>query len=376
MAKNIAEKHQVTLLSFLWNDQQVPAAKELEKYFHKVITVKIKKPSKLRFLQESISNIFSFSPLVIHKYFSNEMKNRLIELLNEEKFDVIHFDHLHMAQYRIYVKIKITILDEHNIEYIIWDRYCETESNFLKKAFLIWQRKKMKDYEKNIVQRFHLCLTVSTQDMQILKTLSPNTDVTVINNGVDINYFRSFKENEEPYSLVFTGSMNWLPNEDAMVYFINDIYPLIKKSVPDVKLYIVGHSPTAKINRITVNQNITVTGLVRDVRPYLNRSQVFIVPLRIGGGTRLKILEAMAMQKPVVSTAIGHEGINILHNENIITADNPEDFANSIINLFNNQQLRNKLGENGRKLVEKEYSWGTISSILEEKYIKLLNAVL
>jgi len=301
------------------------------------------------------------------------MRRVIFSLLEKECFDIVHFDHLHMSQYSNLVKDTRKILDEHNVENMIWRRYYETEGNFFKKMFIYIQWKKVRKYESKICNDFNICLVVSAKEGKILRELCPNVDIRVISNGVDTDYFVPSHNQVEPHNIIFVGSMDWLPNIDAVMYFANEILPSIQREIPDIQLYIVGHNPPSQIKFLSLNRNITVTGSVEDVRLYIARSSICIAPLRIGGGTRLKILEGMAMRKAIVSTSVGCEGIEITPNENIVVADNPEDFARCVVKLLKDDRLCEKLGGNGHKLVQEKYSWRTISITLEQIYENLLN---
>ena len=185
----------------------------------------------------------------------------------------------------------------------------------------------------------------------------------VVPNGVDTQFF-SIKggEHETQDSMVFTGSMDWRPNQDAILYFSREVWPLIKGNRPNASLWIVGRKPSAQIRAlIKTNTSIHVTGMVDDVRPYIERASVYIVPLRIGGGSRLKILEALAMQKAVVSTSIGAEGLRVTDGHDIVLADNPLDLAESIIALFDDAGRRRELGKAGRSLVIDKYDWSLVA---------------
>jgi glycosyltransferase involved in cell wall biosynthesis len=180
---------------------------------------------------------------------------------------------------------------------------------------------------------------------------------------VDTDFFRPIPgEPVKPNSLVFTGSMDWAPNEDGILYFAEKILPLIKAEIPDLTLSIVGRSPSAKIKALAQNdQSVFVTGRVDDIRPHIQRGSVYIVPLRIGSGTRLKIFEAMAMGKPIISTTLGAEGLPITHGRDIMLADEPKTFAQKTIDLLKDNAERERLGQSARKLVEEKYSWASVA---------------
>jgi polysaccharide biosynthesis protein PslH len=185
--------------------------------------------------------------------------------------------------------------------------------------------------------------------------------ITVIPTGVDIEYFRPSDHQEEPNTIVFSGAMDWMPNEDAIVYFIKAILPRIRKHIPSASLCVVGRDPSRGLLQLGASQRgIEVTGRVDDVRPFVRRAAVYVVPLRIGGGTRLKIFEAMAMGKAVVSTTIGAEGLPVHPGQDILIADDPEDFANTTINLLGDPIRRSEIGRTARELVDRWYSWDAV----------------
>ena len=165
--------------------------------------------------------------------------------------------------------------------------------------------------------------------------------------------------------------MDWLPNEDAVLYFYEQIFPLIEAQIPDVKFYVVGQNPTERVKQLSRHGNVIVTGMVDDVKPYIAKASVYVVPLRIGGGTRLKILEALAMEKAVVSTTIGCEGLQLTPNKDILIADEPENFARLVIQLAQDEKFRQRFGKSGRKRVEENYDWRSIGKQLNELYGRL-----
>ncbi len=170
---------------------------------------------------------------------------------------------------------------------------------------------------------------------------------------MDPYYFSPYDNEEDETKLVFTGSMDWQPNEDAVIYFSQEIFPLIRSELSNMKFLIVGSNPTSKVLSLSNIPGVYVTGLVDDVRPYIADASIYVVPLRIGGGTRLKILQALAMKKAVVSTSIGCEGIDVEPDKDLIVSDDPNDFASQVIMLSRNKDLRKRLGENGRSLIYK-----------------------
>ena len=205
-------------------------------------------------------------------------------------------------------------------------------------------------------------LAVSETDRDVFLEYIEPAKLTIVPTGVDIEFFKPCPGSEAPGSLVFTGSMDWLPNEDGIVFFVEQVLPLIRQHVPRVTVSVVGRKPSQRLkNLVAQDQSVQLTGWVEDVRPYVVRGAVCIVPLRIGGGTRLKIYEAMAMGKAVVSTTIGAEGLPVRHGENILIADAPQDFARQTVALLGNAAQRNQIGTAARKLVAENYTWASVA---------------
>lgn len=226
----------------------------------------------------------------------------------------------------------------------------------------------MARHERQQARSFDMSITVSEDDARALREIAPRAKTVVVPNGVDTNYFdNATPDGEEPQSLVFTGSMSYQPNVEAMTYFTQRIYPHILQMCPSVRLYIVGRSPAPEIEALGVQHpgRVFVTGTVDDVRPFLRRAAVVVVPLRNGGGTRLKILEALAMHKPVVSTTVGAEGLAVIDKKHILIADDDQQFADSVVSLVKDSAKRQRLGEAGRRLVEARYDWRHIAPLLE-----------
>jgi sugar transferase (PEP-CTERM/EpsH1 system associated) len=373
LLKGISKKHSVTLVSFIQNEKELEHLQFLSPYCKSLEVVK--EGGRIRIFSALISALFTKKPFTIAKFYSSEMRQKIYSLLNGNEFDLIHCSHLHMAQYVDNIKNIPKVIDEHNIEFIIIKRYLKEQKNYIKKALVfLLQYVKLTKYEPGIVRKFDHCFVVSQKDKDNLRSIVPDTDVTVIANGVDVAFYEPQPGKLQPDTLVFTGSMDWFPNEDAILYFYEKIWPLIKRDIKDARLYVVGRNPSNKILNLQRKEaDIVVTGYIADVRPYVVQGAVYIVPLRIGGGSRLKIVEAMAMGKAVVSTSIGCEGIDVLDNEDILIADEPEKFAANVIRLLKNNELCNKLGVNARRLAESKYSWAIIGRKLNEVYDKMIN---
>jgi glycosyltransferase involved in cell wall biosynthesis len=221
-------------------------------------------------------------------------------------------------------------------------------------------------YEKEIYKRFDACLVVTQRDKDLLTTLCPQINCEVLPNGVDTEYFSPMDVQEEFPSLVFVAEMGTLVNVHSILHFYDTIYPSIRQELPQIKLYLVGRKPSVEIINLAVDESVLVTGYVDSVKPYIARSSIFVAPLILGTGIKNKVLEAMAMGKCVVTTSIGAQGINAVSGEDLIITDNPNEFATWVVNLLKDKQLRQKLGDNARRIIETKYSWKKIAERLDQ----------
>jgi len=249
----------------------------------------------------------------------------------------------------------------HNVEHQIWKRLAARARRPWVRAFLDLEWRKMRRYEADVCARAALTAAVSDADRSLLAADAPGAKVRTIPTGVDTVYFAPDGMREAPHEIVFTGSMDWYPNEDAVLYFTDAILPRIRREVPDASFTVVGRNPTRRLRATLAGKNIRVTGTVDDVRPYIAGAAVFAVPLRIGGGTRLKIFEALAMGKAVLSSTMGAEGLPLVPGEHFVRADEPEEFASALVSLLRDPDRRRRLGKAGRQLVEERYTWEEVA---------------
>jgi glycosyltransferase involved in cell wall biosynthesis len=246
---------------------------------------------------------------------------------------------------------------------MIWKRHYEVQSNLIKKAYLFAQWLKMRAFERKMCRRFDSVVAVSSEDCEQMQSEYGADSVFDVPTGVDTNFFRpSGNERQDAHNIVFTGSMDWLPNEDAISYFTEQVMPLIKLEIPDVTLTVVGRRPYSRLLELAKNDpSITVTGRVDDVRPYMERAAAYVVPLRIGGGTRLKIYEAMAMEKAIVSTPIGAEGLPVKDGVELLLADTAESLAEAVIKVLQDKALANGLGARAAATVREQFGWERVA---------------
>ena len=316
-------------------------------------------------------SLFSPLPFSIRLRRSNGMKEKITELIASKNIDVIVCDGIHMAWHMTSTKVR-KILSEHNVESTIIQRYYRIEQNIFKKMYAYLEWLKMHAFEKKMWKLFDMVFACSHVDKKEVEARVNHPKVAVVANGVDIQFYSPKDMDLKEKSLIYTGLMNWRPNEDAVLYFLKEIYPLIKSEVPQATFWVVGNNPTEEVKKFAEHDgSLAVTGYVDDVRQYVLQSEIFIVPLRIGSGTRLKILEAMAMAKCIVSTSIGCEGIEVTPGENIIIADTPDQFAQRIIELLQNRNQCRSIGLAARRLVQEKYTWEIIIAQLNQHLTSL-----
>jgi sugar transferase (PEP-CTERM/EpsH1 system associated) len=260
-----------------------------------------------------------------------------------------------------------TVLFTHNVEHMIWKRLSQVETRPWRRALLEVEWRKMRRYEARACARARVTVAVSDTDRLVLAADAPRARVCAIPTGVDPAYFAPDGWRERAGTLVFTASMDWFPNEDGIVHFVDAVLPRIRRQVPDVSLTVVGRNPGPRVQRLAAIPGVLVTGTVDDVRPYVGEAAVCVVPLRVGGGTRLKIFEALAMGKAVVSTTVGAEGLPLVPGTHYLQADAPAEFADAVVALLQDPARRQALGGAGRRLVEERYSWPQVAREFEAR---------
>jgi len=294
------------------------------------------------------------------KYRDLRMSQLIKDFISKHAIDFIRIDHMHMAGYAEEFSHIPCVLRKHNVDSIILERFYKQQINPVKKTLARFQWMKMCRYEAITCKNF-TNITITPEDKKILSNLVLRTEIEVIPCGVEIPEIIPLRPNGvREYMLTFLGSMDWAPNEDGILWFIKEIWPSLRKKYPHLKLQLVGRNPSNVIKAVT-DERITVTGFVKDVAPYLQNTDIFIVPLRMGSGMRIKILEAMSLGLPIVTTTIGYEGIAAKPEIHLKVADNPTDFANQISILLDSFQKRSQIGKNARECIIGHYSLPAIA---------------
>jgi glycosyltransferase involved in cell wall biosynthesis len=265
------------------------------------------------------------------------------------------------------------VLFEHNVEYLIWKRLADLETRPLHRALFEIEWRKLRRREAEACRRASLTIAVSEDDRRRLARLAPGSRTASVATGVDTSYFVQNGYRQRPSTMVFCGSMDWHPNEDAVLYFTDAILPRIRAEMPDATLTVVGRNPSDRLREVASRSGIVVTGTVDDVRPAVGEAAVYVVPLRAGGGTRLKIFEALSMSKAVVSTTVGAEGLGLESGRHFIAADEPDHFAREVVGLLRDPQRRRRLGDAGRRLMEARYAWDIVARDFEQRCAELVS---
>ncbi len=372
LLKQIAENNEVTLLALETQPTDVDSISQIQQYGITVHLVKHLHTLPRVSLPTLLTALFRRQPITVARYNVPTYRQKLQELLASESFDIIHYEMFHTAQFHSEADPP-SVLSQQNVDSAIWYRLTDETSNIFYK-FAYWtQQIAFKRYERVLSPRFDAVTCTSEIDAAIFEKHCPSDIVKVIPNGVDVTHFTPEFESEDAAHLIYIGSMDWYPNEDAVSFFADEVLPIISESVHNVKFTIVGGNPSEHVQGLADGDGIVVTGRVSEIVPYFSAATVFVVPLRIGSGTRLKILEALAMGKAVVSTTVGAEGLALQNREEIMIADEPNHFAEAVIQLLTDPELRKKIGENGRKRVEQDYDWRNIGQKLLTVYESIVN---
>jgi len=369
MLKHLMRGHEVNYLSFVRRDDSRDRLEKSVEYCHRLITVPFREPRKFgaRFYYDLTSSLVTPLPYAIRKYSSRAMRSAIESEIRERDYDIVVCDFLAPS---INLPAGLgcpAVLFQHNVESTIWQRHFEAQSPGMKRALLRSQWARMHRYERDTCVAFDAVIGVSEIDCARMRDEFGVRQVYDVPTGVDTEYFRPDAKDSNPFELVFTGSMDWIPNQDAILYFAEKILPIISSSIPQCSLSVVGRNPgPALLELERSNPRVKIIGRVEDIREYISRGAAYVVPLRIGGGTRLKIFEAMAMGKPVISTAIGAEGLPVRDGEELLIANEPQEFASSVLAVLQNAPLAKALGERAREVVCEKFGWERAASVFSE----------
>jgi polysaccharide biosynthesis protein PslH len=359
--RHLAKHHEVTYLSYYSGVRDSAYETSIIQHFPAAHIIHIPaSESTLSQYLDYIRRLPSAAPYAVTKFTHSQVQRTVTQWLAENRFDVAVCDFL-SASLNFPERFAIPcVLFQHNVETVLWRRMAEKEKAPWRKIAYHLEAAKMGMYEKSTIERFQHVIAVSECDRDEMLKMKPDCQITVVPTGVDTEQYRVVPPaSSNPPVVVFTGSMDWEPNIDAVEYFCQQIWPSILKEFTNARFQIVGRAPHPRVRRLE-SLSIEVTGKVPSVIDYLRAATVVVVPLRIGGGTRLKIFEAMAMGKAVVSTSIGAEGLDVASGRDLLIADSPEDFSNSAIQLLRDRNLRRSYEQAAATLAAR-YDWSQIA---------------
>lgn len=348
--------------------------KKLESFCHKVeFHPSPPKNVSIPMLARLLRSLFSREPYTIWRHYSKSFLARVGQIIQKEAIDIVHCDILPIV-YTIRNKENVfRSVTDHDVSYLKCLRMAEDSSNLFLKIFCYLEAYKLKKLESRIFNEIELGIVVSEVDKKIFQRICHGGNFEVIENGVDVDKFKPAPDQIEPNTLLWVGGFDHHPNKQGIYWFLDNVYPLIKKKAPEIILYLIGGGVTNKLRRYaSVDSSIKILGYVDDPIPFLQRATVFIAPILSGSGTRLKLLEAMAARKAIVTTKIGCEGIMGINNIHLLIADTPEQFAGSVVRTVRDYDLRNRLGNNARKMIIPNYDWKVIIDKLDSLYNRIV----
>lgn len=368
----LAKDHEVTLLSYYGGLRDPDYEAALPKEIPGAQTIYTAAPDS-NAIERGLDYLYRFprrAPYAVSKFTHRAVQTTIADWLASGRFDLAICDFL-AASANFPASLPIPcLLFQHNVESSLWQRMAAVESNPIKKLSFAIEAAKMTRYERATLGRFHHVIAVSEHDRRQMLQMNPACSITVVPTGVDTHKFHvAPPSSAQPPRVVFTGSMDWEPNIDAVDYFCREIWPQIRAEFSDAMFQIVGRNPFAKVKRLA-SASVEVTGTVPSVEEYLDKASVVIVPLRIGGGTRLKIFEAMAMGKAMVSTSIGAEGLEVESGRDLLLADDTSSFADAVLLLLRDAALRRKFEQAAVRLAA-QYDWSRVVQQLDEILRKL-----
>ena len=361
--RRIAEKHDVGYACHVWNDEEEHEVGRLREMFHPVVTGRVRRSPRERLLPSMARDFFRGRPPALSLWRSSELEIGLRRLFYETEFDIVQIEETQMAPYIDLLPSKSktrTVLSLHNV---LFDQIESIGRISGSSALRRWHRLNARlcsRWEPRFAGRFDRCTTVSERDLALLLDAAPGLRAEVVPNGVDIDSCPTLAPPSGPPSFLFVGDMNYGPCVDAVKWFTSNIFPRVRSRFPGSRFWVVGREPKPELLSLE-GEGVRVTGAVESVVPYYEKCCASVVPLRAGGGTRLKILESMAMRRPVISTTIGAEGLHVRDGEHLLIADDDDRFAEKVMSVVDDPDGAAAMAERARTLVETRYDWGEIA---------------
>lgn len=385
LLRELSKHHEIDLLAFNQKDLMAPlykgdiqrglvdAHQELSKICNDVEFFDIECDSKSAgkmFL--ALTSLFSRYPYTINWLRSETFSKILLEKISRESYDLVHLDTISLDIYRPLLGNLPCVLDHHNIESHMLLRRSRQEKSLVKKAYFFQEGVRLQRFEKRVCPEYWGHITCSDIDSERLRMITASSDIKTIPNGVDTNFFTPKGLKQDDKTLVFVGTMSWYPNIEAAFFICNEIMPRLRLLRSGVRLQIIGANPPEQLRKFALkHDDIDVLGFVDEVRDYIEKATVYVCPIMDGGGTKLKILDALAMEKPIIAHKIASEGINVTDGVDILLADQADEYAELIVRLIDSSTERVSLGKAARKLALEQYDYTFIGKSLSDYYVKL-----
>lgn len=376
LLKQLSESQRVTLITGIENDEEARAAEALREQLPAMELRAVRVPPRntpLRTAARALRNPFDSLPYTWAAYRDRRFVDNVARSLLEGAYDIVHCDHVQIAHAVLSVSGPPRVLNAHNVDSLLIQRLAAVQPSRFRRGLVAWQARKVARAERWTYRRFDGALAMSEVDRQHLLRIAPGVPVWTVPNGVDVEWFKPRSVPIDPDLVVFSGAMDWQPNADAVVWFTRRVLPLIRRERPGTRFVVVGRNPTpALLAELAAEPGVSFTGTVDDVRPHLAQAALVVVPLRVGSGTRLKILEAWAMAKPVLSTKLGAEGLPGRDGEHLVVADHPDQMAARGLELLADPGRAARIGVAGQQVAEAQFSWKHIAERLVAAYEAVL----
>ncbi len=375
LIKRISQQHEIYLLALFETSALAEDISHLLKFCRQVEVVNHAWPNPLACLPDMLLYYLKGWPLELRLLYSQQMADLIRRFTSEAAFDIVQIEHSRLALYRENINPNAqcaSVLTFHNVAFDQSERISHIEKNLISSIRTWVFARQLFKWEPSYAQKFNRCFVVSETERKTLLSRNPRLKIDVIPNGADTKKYQPLEDDHGPLALLFIGSMSYEPCVDGAIYFCKQILPHIRKEFQDIQVWIVGADPSPDVIRLA-DKDTHITGYVEDVIPYYRRSRVCVVPLRAGGGTRLKILEAMALGRPVVSTTIGCEGLDVVDGQHLLIADEPQQFAKQTIRLLTDTVLYDSIAGQARELVEEKYDWDVIADQSLEAFNEIAN---
>ena len=368
--RQVASKHKVTLVAACHD--------EVEEHFKGFIddlhALTIQPKSKIKKALGALLTLGSPNPyLLAYSHFQKQLAETIQQLVKKNNYDLVHLDHLDAAIYLPFCGNIPVYLDQHNFETKLFQSVRDNTTNFILRRYIEQQLKKLSKFEAEILRKSNAIGSVSSNDASLMAEIVDHKKIDVVPNGVDLDFF-DIEKKPLPFRVVTIGSLDWQPNVEGLIWFLDKTWPLVVDQCPQATFQIVGRSPPKSLLD-RASDKILIAASVPDIRNYASQAAAFVIPLFSGGGTRLKALEAMAMRMPLVSTPTGVEGINCKDGEHVFIAETPTAFANKVVEVLNDQKMAMTIAEKARQLMEDQYSWDAIGNKLDKIYHRLVSDI-